>query len=111
MLTREEIERGGDRLYDIEPLLTINGEDEYLDMVVVYRLNEPSCFSWEPGELELIGLWLRVDDRYYPLPPAMLGESQWSRIQAEICGETDDDILEREQRQSRDAYMDRRRSA
>jgi len=97
--------------HDIELQTVYGSEEGWLTLSVVYLLDEPRCFSWEPGEYELLALFLRVGNDYYSLPLEMLTAEQVKRITDEISGETDEDALRREVDQRREAYFERKRTA
>lgn len=100
------------RLFDFEAEQKILGHDSYIGLLAAYRLWEPSCFSWEPGEYELCGLYHRCDnDEYYVLPTRFLDDDQQRALFAAISGETIEDIIENEYRQSRRDYQDRKKNA
>jgi hypothetical protein len=98
-------------LWETELLIKFAGEEEWRDLLLVYRLNEHSCFSWEPGIHELLALFWRKGDDYYSLPVEFLSESQQQKEFDAICGVTEEHILQRERHRRRMEHYDRKRSA
>jgi hypothetical protein len=98
-------------LWDIEMMITFAGVEAWRDLVLVYRLDQPHCFSWEPGVHEPLALFLRVGNDYYSLPVEFIPDDQLAKVFDEICGESEEHILQRERHLRRLEYNDRKRSA
>jgi hypothetical protein len=97
-------------LWDFEMMTTVNGVEAWQDMLLVYRLEQPSCFSWEPGAYELVALFERDGNDYYSLRPH-LPDEQLEKLFDEICGESEQYILQRERHLRRLEHNERKRSA
>jgi hypothetical protein len=98
-------------LWDFEMMTTVNGVEAWQDMLLVYRVEQPSCFSWEPGSHELLALFLRDHDDYYSIPVQWLPDEQLEKLFDEICGENEEYILQRERHLRRLEHNERKRSA
>jgi len=97
--------------HDIELETKLDGKEGCPTLAAVYRLDEHRCFSWEPGEYELVALFQRDGEDYYSLPLEFLTDEQKQHIIDQISGETDEDVLRREVDQRREAYFERKRTA